>query len=85
MQQEGDDEVADLAARFNESAARIETLVRSHKSLLANASHELRSPLTRIRMALELMGEHPSAVTRAEISRNIAGVSLPVCVFCRLG
>jgi len=70
--QDGDDEVADLAARFNESATRIETLVRSHKSLLANASHELRSPLTRIRMALELMGEHPSAVTRAEISRNIA-------------
>ncbi|MBS0341243.1 MAG: HAMP domain-containing protein [Proteobacteria bacterium] len=70
--QDGDDEVADLAARFNESAARIETLVRSHKSLLANASHELRSPLTRIRMALELMGEHPSAVTRTEISRNIA-------------
>lgn len=70
--QDGDDEVADLAERFNESAARIETLMRSHKSLLANASHELRSPLTRIRMALELMGEHPSAVTRAEISRNIA-------------
>jgi len=70
--QEGQDEVADLAARFNESAARIETLVRSHKSLLANASHELRSPLTRIRMALELMGTHPSEMTRAEISRNIA-------------
>ena len=70
--QNGEDEVADLATRFNESAARIETLMRSHKSLLANASHELRSPLTRIRMALELMGEHPSAVTRTEISRNIA-------------
>jgi len=70
--EDGQDEVADLAHRFNESAARIETLVRSHKSLLANASHELRSPLTRIRMALELMGENPSAVTRAEITRNIA-------------
>jgi two-component system OmpR family sensor kinase len=70
--EDGRDEVADLAHRFNESAARIETLVRSHKSLLANASHELRSPLTRIRMALELMGENPSAVTRAEITRNIA-------------
>ncbi len=68
----GQDEVADLAHRFNESATRIETLVRSHKSLLANASHELRSPLTRIRMALELMGENPSTVTRTEISRNIA-------------
>ena len=70
--QDGQDEVADLATRFNEAAGRVETLVRSHKSLLANASHELRSPLTRIRMALELMGEHPSTVTRTEISRNIA-------------
>ncbi|MDB5540075.1 MAG: two-component sensor histidine kinase, partial [Devosia sp.] len=40
-------------------------------SLLANASHELRSPLTRIRMGLELMGERPTAGARDEISRNI--------------
>jgi len=72
MPVDGEDEVADLAQRFNDSATRVETLVRSHKSLLANASHELRSPLTRIRMALELMGERPTARTRDEISRNIA-------------
>jgi signal transduction histidine kinase len=76
----GQDEVAFLAARFNHAAQRIETLVHSHeallasqKSLLANASHELRSPLTRIRMGLELMGDaaplNPS--WRDEISRNI--------------
>jgi len=71
--QDGQDEVADLSKRFNSAAARIEELVRSHKSLLANASHELRSPLARIRMGLELMGgEHPSAAAREEISRNIA-------------
>lgn len=70
--QDGQDEVADLSKRFNSAAARIEELVRSHKSLLANASHELRSPLTRIRMGLELMGEHPSQASREEISRNIA-------------
>ncbi|MDN4589469.1 two-component sensor histidine kinase [Xenophilus aerolatus] len=52
---DGEDEVADLARRFNDAATRIEQLIRSHKSLLANASHELRSPLTRIRMGLELM------------------------------
>jgi len=69
--EEGQDEVADLSKRFNASAERIEQLVRSHKSLLANASHELRSPLTRIRMGLELMGERPSATAREEISRNI--------------
>jgi len=71
--EDGQDEVADLSKRFNSAAARIEELVRSHKSLLANASHELRSPLARIRMGLELMGgERPSAAAREEISRNIA-------------
>ncbi|MDQ0042869.1 ATP-binding protein [Variovorax boronicumulans] len=69
--EEGQDEVTDLSKRFNASAERIEQLVRSHKSLLANASHELRSPLTRIRMSLELMGDQPSPKSREEISRNI--------------
>lgn len=70
--EEGNDEVADLSKRFNAAAVRIEQLVSSHKSLLANASHELRSPLTRIRMGLELMGETPSPTARNEISRNIS-------------
>jgi signal transduction histidine kinase len=69
----GQDEVADLARQFNASAARIEALMTAHKSLLANASHELRSPLTRIRMGLELMGagNAPSPAFRQEIERNI--------------
>ena len=71
--EQGQDEVADLARQFNAAAARVETLVSSHKSLLANASHELRSPLTRIRMGLELMGgQQPSPAFREEILRNIA-------------
>jgi two-component system OmpR family sensor kinase len=67
----GNDEVAVLARRFNEAAERVETLVRSHKSLLANASHELRSPLARIRMGLELMDGPPTPHQRAEMLRNI--------------
>ena len=75
----GQDEAGLLAQRFNTAAERIETLVASHKtllqsqkSLLANASHELRSPLTRIRMGLELMGSTPSPTFKNEINRNIA-------------
>ncbi|MES2955575.1 MAG: ATP-binding protein [Pseudomonadota bacterium] len=75
----GSDEVAFLAERFNHAAERIETLMDtqksllvSHKSLLANASHELRSPLARIRMGLELMGEGAGSTQRAEISRSIS-------------
>ncbi|MDB5844982.1 MAG: integral rane sensor signal transduction histidine kinase, partial [Polaromonas sp.] len=68
---EGRDEVAFLARRFNHAAERIETLMQSHKSLLANASHELRSPLARIRMGIELMDPSVSASVRQEIQRNI--------------
>ena len=73
----GQDEVADLSQRFNDAAERIEhllaaqrALVASQKSLLANASHELRSPLARIRMGLEFIGE-ASQSTKDEITRNI--------------
>lgn len=52
--EEGRDEVAALAHSFNRAAGRIEQLVRSHQSLLANASHELRSPLARLKMAMAL-------------------------------
>ena len=73
---QGADEVADLSERFNAAAERIEGLMASQKSLLANASHELRSPLARIRMGLELMNTpaaDPLQLTRsrAEILRNM--------------
>ncbi len=77
----GNDEVGFLATRFNHAAQQIETLVKardallaSQKSLLANASHELRSPLTRIRMGLEFMtppNDASANLARDEITRNI--------------
>ncbi|QKO23255.1 ATP-binding protein [Rhodoferax sp. BAB1] len=71
LPEDGQDEVAFLAQRFNIAAARVQALLLSHKALLANASHELRSPLARIRMGLELMQVQPSPATHAEIARNI--------------
>jgi two-component system, OmpR family, sensor kinase len=69
---QGQDEVAYLATRFNAAAERVQTLLQSHKALLANASHELRSPLARIRMGLELIGTAgASAQQRQEIARSI--------------
>ncbi|MCB9744369.1 MAG: HAMP domain-containing histidine kinase [Alphaproteobacteria bacterium] len=54
---EGEDEVAQLALSFNHAAERIEGLVERQRRVLASASHELRSPLARLRMALELVRE----------------------------
>ncbi len=69
---QGRDEVAFLAERFNTAADHIETLVQAHKSLLANTSHELRAPLARIRMGLELMDTTPSAALKQELARSIS-------------
>jgi two-component system, OmpR family, sensor kinase len=72
LPEQGSDEVAMLSRRFNQAAERVEQLLLSHKTLLANASHELRSPLARIRMGLELMGSDPAqARQRREMARSI--------------
>ncbi|MDE2401353.1 MAG: HAMP domain-containing histidine kinase [Burkholderiales bacterium] len=71
---EGRDEVAALAGSFNQAAQRIEDLVIAHRSLLANASHELRSPLARLKMAVSMMEELPAekcAALRHEVDQDI--------------
>ncbi len=67
----GKDEVARLAGAFNDTADRIEELMRSNRTLLANASHELRSPLARLRMSVEGLSSSASPQVRDELSRNI--------------
>ena len=52
------DEVADMGRDFDAMAARIETLVGSQRQLLGDISHELRSPLARLAMALALARRH---------------------------
>lgn len=52
----GNDEITILARGFNQTAQRIETLMNANKLLLAHASHEIRTPITRIRLQVEMMG-----------------------------
>lgn len=52
---EGKDEIADLATALNRAAERIDQLLTQQRRVLASASHELRSPLTRLQMALALI------------------------------
>ncbi len=48
------DEIGDLARDFDGMAARIEALVGAQRRLVRDVSHELRSPLARLAVALEL-------------------------------
>ena len=67
---EGRDEVADLARSFNRAADRIQALVEAQRRQLAFASHELRSPLARLRVSLEMMTGDPALKERA--ARDVA-------------
>lgn len=66
------DELADLGREFDHMAERIAALISSQKRLLADISHELRSPLARLTVALELArknvtGKGVSALDRIEL------------------
>jgi signal transduction histidine kinase len=49
------DEIAKLGRDFDRMAEQIETLVSSQRNLLGDVSHELRSPLARLMVALSLL------------------------------
>lgn len=54
----GDDEVARLAQTMNAMLDRLEDAARRQRTFVADASHELRSPLTRMRTELEVALAH---------------------------
>lgn len=62
------DELTSLAEDFDLMAEKIESLVNSQRRLLGDISHELRSPLARLNVALELARQRsgPEAVTALE-------------------
>jgi two-component system sensor histidine kinase CpxA len=63
------DELADLGRDFDLMAERIETLVLSQRRLLGDISHELRSPLARLNVALEIARRHAGAEAKAPLDR----------------
>src|SRR5262245_17422032 len=69
---EGRDEVARLAHSFNRAADRIARLVNAQRTMLAGASHELRSPLARMRMAIELLPHTERPELQVRLTHDIA-------------
>lgn len=65
----GDDELAQLARDFNGMAARIEALVAHERSVLQDISHELRSPLARLQLQIELARRDAGERSLAQLQR----------------
>jgi two-component system OmpR family sensor kinase len=65
------DELADLAQDFDSMAGRLEELVAARDKLLSDVSHELRSPLARLQLAIGLARQDP---LRLEASLDRIGV-----------
>lgn len=63
------DELGDMARSFDAMAAQLDGLVSSHKQLLRDLSHELRSPLARLQVALELARNAAGEQAQAELNR----------------
>ena len=64
----GPPEARRLAQAFNTMAARIESLVHGHQMLIADVSHQVRTPLAALRLRLDLLGQDTDEVTAAELA-----------------
>jgi len=63
------DEIGDLVRDFDAMAARLEALVHSQTRMLSDISHELRSPLARLHVALALARRKTGAGAEVELDR----------------
>jgi two-component system osmolarity sensor histidine kinase EnvZ len=67
----GPRELATLAHRFNEMARQVRELMANRTTLLAGVSHDLRTPLARMRLALALLEEKPTPNLIARLEQDI--------------
>jgi signal transduction histidine kinase len=72
--EEGPPEVRSLAATFNHMIGELEQLVRSQEEFVADASHQLRTPLTALRLRLENIGAEATESGRADLERALEEV-----------
>jgi signal transduction histidine kinase len=64
----GPPELRRMAATFNMMAGRLETLVHGHRAMLADVSHQLRTPLAALRLRIDLLAADSGPTAAAELA-----------------
>jgi two-component system osmolarity sensor histidine kinase EnvZ len=77
----GPQEISTLASAFNQMAADIKRLDDERALLLAGVSHDLRSPLARIRLGVEMLQESGDGTLKADMVRDIEDIDAAINQF----
>ncbi len=78
------DELGELASAFNWMAEQLQHLIRSKDQMLLDVSHELRSPLTRMRVALEMAPDGPLKESLDEDIREMDRMVMTILANARM-
>jgi len=81
----GPRELASLARQFNETSQQVRELLADRTVLLSGISHDLRTPLTRLRLALEMLPEETDQALVARMERDIEEMSSQISQAVELG
>jgi two-component system osmolarity sensor histidine kinase EnvZ len=80
----GPAELAELVRSFNEMAQQIQDLLANRTTLLAGISHDLRSPLTRIELALEMLEDEDNARLVGGVRRDVHQMNRLIGLFMEI-
>lgn len=71
LPQTGPRELADLAGHFNQMVLQLRELMDARTTLLAGISHDLRTPLARMRLALEMLTLQPKPALITRLTQDV--------------